>query len=154
MENLWIYVLLIFIFIVRAIAKSAQKQVNANKKNTENDKAYPFEGEEQRTENDPFSWEDFFPSEPKPQAPAMPVEKSEKKIEKDKIAPAELLIREDSSPKVPEIVTENVNKTTPKKFVVIDDAYNNTQDNADLLPYGTEELRKAVIASEILAKKF
>ena len=113
-----------------------------------------FEGEEQRTENDPFSWEDFFPSEPKPQAPAMPVEKSEKKIEKDKIAPAELLIREDSSPKVPEIVTENVNKTTPKKSVVIDDAYNNTQDNADLLPYGTEELRKAVIASEILAKKF
>lgn len=32
MENLWIYVLLIFIFIVRAITKSAQKQIDAHKK--------------------------------------------------------------------------------------------------------------------------
>ena len=43
MENLWIYVLLIFIFIVRAITKSAQKQIDAHKKIDQDETYIPAE---------------------------------------------------------------------------------------------------------------
>ena len=64
MENLWIYVLLIFIFIVRAITKSAQKQIDAHKKIDQDETYIPAE-EGEHPVNRPLTWEDLFPSEPK-----------------------------------------------------------------------------------------
>lgn len=145
MENLWIYVLLIFIFIVRGIAKSAQKQIDANKKNNDKRGENPFEKEREFTENDPFTWEDFFPSETSQETVAT-VEESGKKAEKGNIKIAE------SSP-LPEF-SEKTPKADGKKIAVPDDDAYNIQDNTDLSLYKTEELRKAIVAAEILAKKF
>ncbi|WP_455498009.1 hypothetical protein [Coprobacter sp.] len=144
MENLWIYILLIFIFIVRAIAKNAQKQIDANKKSNDRDEEYISEETENTNHptHRPLTWEDLFPSEPK-QTAAPVVTKSKKKIKSPQPT---------ATIKVPEVTNEEPAIPTPEMNIT-DDAYNNS-NNSDLLPYGTEELRKAVIASEILARKF
>ena len=129
MENLWIYVLLIFIFIVRAITKSAQKQIDAHKKIDQDETYIPAEE-----------------GEPKQQVPVRPVvvkaEKEEKKIKLTNI----------ESPSQPE-VTKKVSEIVKKGTVIPDEVYD-IPNYSDLLPYGSDELRKAIIASEILARKF
>ncbi|MBS6267329.1 MAG: hypothetical protein KH586_00020 [Tannerella sp.] len=145
MENLWIYVLLIFIFIVRAIAKSAQKQIDANKKKIDQDEAYISEEEIKHPVNRPLTWEDLFPSEPSQQIPVQPVVKAEKEKKKIKVTN----IESSSQPEVSKKISENIKK----KSAISDDAYN-IPNNSELLPYGSDELRKAIIASEILARKF
>lgn len=151
MENLWIYVLLIFIFIVRAIAKSAQKQINANKKNIDQDEKYMPEevAETVHPADRPLTWEDLFPSEPKQET--LPVEKPEKKIKKNKTENIES-VQSVAASKINTFA--NIEPAVPESEMNITDDVYNTSDRSDLLPYGTEELRKAVIASEILAKKF
>lgn len=145
MENLWIYVLLIFIFIVRAIAKSAQKQIDANKKKIDQDEAYISEEEIKHPVNRPLTWEDLFPSEPSQQIPVQPVVKAEKEEKKIKLTNIE-------SPSQPE-VTKKVSEIVKKETVIPDEVYD-IPNYSDLLPYGSDELRKAIIASEILARKF
>ena len=140
MENLWIYVLLIFIFIVRAIA-----QIDAHKKIDQDETYIPAE-EGEHPVNRPLTWEDLFPSEPKQQVPVRPVVvKAEKKEKKIKLANIE-------SPSQPE-VTKKVTETVKKETVIPDEVYD-VPNHSDLLPYGSDELRKAIIASEILARKF
>ena len=145
MENLWIYVLLIFIFIVRAITKSAQKQIDAHKKIDQDETYIPAE-EGEHPVNRPLTWEDLFPSGPKQQVPVRPVvvkaEKEEKKIKLTNI----------ESPSQPE-VTKKVSEIVKKETVIPDEVYA-IPNYSDLLPYGSDELRKAIIASEILARKF
>lgn len=148
MENLWIYVLLIFIFVVRAIAKNAQKQINANKKSVGQDEEYmPEEVEDTDHPADrPLTWEDFFPSETKRHIPPVVIE-SGMEMEKPEPAPQPVIAKKES-----EVVNAEP-VVSESEMNITNDAYNNSI-SSDLLPYGTEELRKAVIASEILAKKF